>query len=246
VRRAIRAELLKLGTTKTALGLLAAMVGLVLLSVILHSLGLRVGDLSDKSGQLRVLTLAGETTGAVFAGLLGAMSITAEIRQGTIRPTFLGIPKRGRVLAAKIAVSMTLGIVFGLLATGVAASVGTAAISARGVNLHLQAGDYSRLIAGGAGVAALWAAIGVGVGAAVRNQVAAIAGIFVWLLIIENILSDSASSVSRYLPGSLAQAVTSERSGLLHSPVLALVFLAAYAAAATVIGSRTIMHRDFA
>lgn len=243
---AFRAEILKLRTTRTLLGLTGAMLGLVLFSVILHSLGLSLHDLAAKSGQLRVLSEAGETLGAVFAGLLGAMSITAEIRHGTIRPTFLGTPQRGRVIAAKGATSVAVGVALGLLATGLAAAVGSAAMSARGVALHLNAGDYLRLIAGGAGAAALWAAIGLGVGAVVRNQVTAIVGIFIWLQIVENILADSASSVSRYMPGGLAQAISASRSGLVASPALALILLAVYAAAAAATGWRTTLRRDFA
>jgi hypothetical protein len=246
VSAALRAEVLKLRTTKTTLGLAAAMVGLVLLSVTLHSLGLPLHDLAEKNGQLRVFAEAGETLGAVFAALAGAMSITAEIRHGTIRPTFLAIPQRGRVIAAKAATSVATGIVFGLLATALAAAVGATLMSARGVALHLQASDYARLIAGGAAAGALWAVIGVSVGAVVRSQVAAIIGIFVWLQIVENILADSASAVSRYLPGALAQALAASRSGLVHSPALALLLLVSYSAVAAAAGWRANKYRDFA
>ena len=233
-------------TTKTILGLFAAMVGLVLLSVILHSLGLSSHDLSPRSGQLRVVDEAGESLGAVFAALVGAMSITGEIRYGTIRPTLLGIPQRGTVIAAKAATSVAAGVIFGLAATALAAAVGTAAMSARGVTIQLHGGDYARLIGGGAGAAALWAGIGLGVGAVVRNQVGAVVGIFVWLEIVENILGDSVSRVSRYLPGALAQAVSAQRAGVLHSPLLALLGLAAWTLLAGAVGWRTTLRRDFA
>jgi hypothetical protein len=246
VSAALRAEVLKLRTTKTTLGLAAAMVGLVLLSVTLHSLGLPLHDLADKNGQLRVFAEAGETLGAVFAALAGAMSITTEIRHGTIRPTFLAIPQRGRVIAAKAATSVATGIIFGLLATALVAAVGATVMSTRGVTLHLQASDYARLIAGGAAAGALWAVIGVSVGAVVRNQVAAIIGIFVWLQIVENILADSASAVSRYLPGALGEALAAQRSGLLHSPALALLLLVAYTAVAATAGWKANLRRDFA
>jgi hypothetical protein len=131
------------------------------------------------------------------------------------------------VIAAKAATSIATGMVFGLLAAALADAVGATLMSARGVTLHVQASDYARLIAGGAAAAALWAVMGVSVGAVVRNQVAAIVGIFVCLQIVENILADSASAVSRYLPGALGQALAAPRSGLLHSPALALLLLVA-------------------
>ena len=56
----------------------------------------------------------GEFLGALFAALLGALSITTEIRHGTIRPTFLFTPRRGRVLWAKVWASVLIGAGFGL------------------------------------------------------------------------------------------------------------------------------------
>jgi ABC-type transport system involved in multi-copper enzyme maturation permease subunit len=242
----IRAEFLKQRTTKTVLGLLGAMVGLGLLSVLLHGFGLSAKDVAGRSNQLRVLVEGGESLGAVFAGLLGAMSITGEVRHGTIRPTFLATPKRGRVVAAKAVTNMLTGLVFGLIATGLAAVVGTAVLSGRGVTIHLDRGDYALLFAGGAAAAALWAVIGVGVGAMVRNQVAAIVGIFVWVQIVENLLVDSVPAVSRFTPGALAQAITGQRTGTLHSPALGALLLTLYAAAAVAVGSLATTRRDFA
>jgi len=136
--------------------------------------------------------------------------------------------------------------VFGLVATGVAAGVGTAVLSGRGVNIRLDGGDYALLVLGGGAAAALWAAIGLGVGVIVRNQVGAMVGILVWLLIIENLLVDSVPAVSRFMPGALGQAITGQRTGTLHSPALGALLLAVYAAIAAAVGYRAITGRDFA
>lgn len=246
MRGELRAEYLKLRTTKTTLGLAAAMLGLVLLSVMLHGFGFSGNALAVRSNQLRVLVEGGESLGAVFAGLLGAMSITGEVRHGTIRPTFLGTPQRGRVVAAKSVTSLLIGLVLGLIATGVAAGVGTAVLSARGVTIHLDGSDYALLLAGGTAAAALWAVIGLGIGAIIRNQVAAVVGIFIWLLIVENLLVDSVPSVSRFMPGALGQAITGQRTGTLHSPALGAALLAVYATAAVAGGWLATTRRDFA
>lgn len=84
----LRAEWLKQRSTRTTLGLLAAMVGLVVLVILLHELGLRIDALSRRSSQFAVLG-QGQRMGTLFAALLGALSITVEFRHGTIRPTFL-------------------------------------------------------------------------------------------------------------------------------------------------------------
>jgi ABC-type transport system involved in multi-copper enzyme maturation permease subunit len=246
MRPVLRAEWLKQATTKTVLALVAAMTGLVLLSVLLHGFGFSTGRLSERSNQLRVLVEAGEGLGTVFAGLIGAMSITAEIRHGTIRPTLLATPQRGRIVAAKAAISVLTGLVFGLLATGIAAALGSAVLSARHVAIHLDGGAYALLLVGGAVAGALWAVIGVGLGAIVRNQVTAIVTIFVWIEIIENLLIDGAPSVSKYMPAALGQAITGDRIGTLHPPALGAVFLAVYAAGAIAAAVVLTSRRDFA
>src|SRR5262249_57562350 len=112
----------------------------------------------------------GTGMGMLFAALVGAMAITAEIRYGTIRPTFLVTPRRGPVLAAKLAVSALAGMAFGLLAEGLMAGATTAALSTRGIDIQLARGDYLQLLAGGTAAAGLCAAIGLRVGAPVRHQ----------------------------------------------------------------------------
>lgn len=246
---ALRAELFKQRSTRTAVGLLGAMLGLVLFAVLLHGFGLAAGSLDSTSKQLTVLFGWGVVLGALFAALLGAMSITSEIRHGTIRPTFLATPRRLRVVVAKVSASMLIASAFGLAAGAVAAVAGTATLRARGIEVLLGAGDYGLLLAGGAMAAALWAAIGVGVGALVRHQVPVLVGICAWILFVENLLVGDLAGVGdvgRFLPGAAARAISGQDPDTLLAPGAGLVLLALYAAAATVAGSLAITRRDFA
>jgi ABC-2 type transport system permease protein len=246
VKGLLRAELLKQRSTRTGAGLFAAMVGLVLLAVLLHSFGLPAQDLGGAHLQLMVLG-RGEFLGVLFAALLGAMSITAEIRHGTIRPTFLVSPRRGRVVAAKVLVGIVIGTGFGLVAGSVATAVGTAALRARGIDMRLEMRDYVLLVVGSAGAAALWAAIGVGVGALVRHQVPTLVGICAWLLFVEGLLAGDAGGLGdlgRLLPGAAASAISGQDPGTLLAPALGLILLALYAAAAALGGSFAISRRD--
>ncbi len=244
---ALRAELFKQPSTRTALGLFGAMLGLVLFVVLLHGFGLGAENVDSTSEQLTVLFGWGEVLGALFAALLGAMSITGEIRHGTIRPTFLVNPWRGQVVAAKVWASMLIGTGFGLVAGAVAAGVGTAALRARGIDVRLGAGDYALLVTGGAAAAALWAAIGVGLGAVVRNQVPALVGICAWLLFVESLLVGDlgdVDDVGRLLPGAAGRAISGQDPDTLLAPGVGLVLLALYAAAAAVAGRLTTSRRD--
>jgi ABC-2 type transport system permease protein len=245
----LRAELLKQRSTRTNVGLLVALLGLVLLAVLLHGFGLPADNVDSRSEQLDVVVGWGEKLGAVFAGLLGAMSITGEIRHGTIRPTFLITPRRTRVVAAKALASLSFGAGFGLIATALAAGVGSAALGARGIDNQLAGGDYALFLAGGTAAAALWAAIGVGVGALVRSQVPTLIGICAWLLFVEGLLVGDLTGVGevgRFAPGAAAAAISGQDPGTLLAPAAGLVLLALYAAAASLAGALATDRRDVA
>jgi ABC-type transport system involved in multi-copper enzyme maturation permease subunit len=247
MRAQLRSELLKQHTTRTTVLLLLWMVGLIALVVLLHVLSFSVETLARRDNQLKVVGL-GTSIGALFASLLGVMSITSEIRHGTIRPTFLATPKRARVIAAKVAASALAGVAVGLLAEGLTAAVEAAGLAARGIHIELSLADYAQLLAGGAVAAGLFAAIGVGVGAVVGNQVAAVVGLCLWLLFIEQILVGDVPSAAKFAPSASAGAITgaieNQTAANLVAPALGVLLLAAYAAAAVAAGSIATTRRD--
>jgi hypothetical protein len=249
VKPQLRSELLKLRSIGTGLGLVTTMVGLVLLVVLLHGFGPGPEHIATADQQLTMVFGRGEYLGALFAGLLGALSVTSEFRHGTIRPTLLVSPWRGSVVVAKVWASMLIGAGFGVVACAVAAGAGSAALSVRGINVQLDAADYVLLIVGGAAAAALWAAIGVGLGALVRDQVPTLIGICAWLLFVEGLLvGDIAdiAAVGRLAPGAAAAAMSGQDPETLLAPGLALVVLTLYAAAATAAGALATERRDVA
>lgn len=245
----LRSELLKQRTTPTILWLLLSMIVLLTLVLVLHVATLSSDLLDSRAGQLRVLD-NGTLIGALFASVCGALAITSEFRHGTIRPTLLANPRRSRVILAKVAASACAGVVLGVLAEALAAGIEGIGLSARGIRITLSGGDYAQLLVGGGAAAAVWAAIGVGVGAIVRNQVGALVGLCVWLLFIENILADSLPSAGRFTPGAAANAIAGTGELILASkllaPALGALLLIAYAAAATAVGSITTERRDIA
>jgi len=246
MNRQLSSELYKIRTTRTVASVLAAMLTLVIAAVLLHAFGLSAVRLSGRDDQLGIFLDVGVNLGTLFAALLGALSITVEIRTGTIRPTFLAAPRRSIVVASKAVTSLATGFILGAVATAAAAGVGAIALDARGLPLRVSAGDYTRLIAGGAAAAALWAVIGLGVGAVVRAQVATVVALFAWSLFVENLLIDL-PAVHRFAPGALAQALAGQqRPGILNAPAVAAVLLALYAAVAIGVGRSATVHHDVA
>jgi ABC-2 type transport system permease protein len=239
----IRAELLKQRSTQTTLYLFLAMFGLVALAVTMHALALSAADLATRSHQLDVFQV-GSRAGMLFAGLAGAIAITAEIRYGTIRPTFLVTPRRSPVLAAKLAMGALVGLLFGLLAEGFMVADATVAFAARGIEIQLTAGDYLQLLAGGAGAAALWAAAGVGIGALVRNQVGALVGLCAWMFLVESVSESFVPDIGRLMPGGAGLALAGNSDEL--SAAVAAFVLVVYTAAASAAGWVATLRRDVA
>jgi hypothetical protein len=243
----VRSELLKLHSTRTSPLLLAWMTGLILLIVLLHVFSLSLEHLTGSDGQLKIVGW-GTSIGVLFASLLGASSITAEIRYGTIRPTLLATPNRTRVIAAKLAASAIVGIGVGLLAEALTAGIEAAGLAARGIPIALGVADYAQLIAGGALAAGLFAAIGVGLGALVRSQVGALIALCVWVLLIETTLIGNVPAAGKFAPaaaaGALAGAIQTQSASKLLAPAIAALLLLVYTALASAAGIIATAHRD--
>lgn len=243
----LRSELLKQRSTRMTAALLLWMVVLIVVIVLLHSFGLSAAILRVAANQPKVYGW-GTSIGALFAALLGALSITAEIRTGTIRPTLLATPNRTLVVGAKMIAAAAGGATIGLIAETLVAAIASAAFAIRGIPVAITAGDFAQMIVGGAAAAALWAALGTGAGAIVRSQVGAVVGLCVWLLLIETVLAGEIPAVGRYTPGASAGAL----AGMLQSatalklvaPGAGALLLAAYAALAVGAGALATEKRD--
>ncbi len=200
-----RAELLKIRSTRTTVGIVLGMIALILLFSLLSGLLTKAPSLTsteDQRGLLSVGSLAG-----VFSALAGIMLVTSEYRFGTIRPTFLFTPKRSRVVGAKLAAGLLAGIIFGVLGEGLGFAIGYASITGRGLSYALNGGQTALLLFGTLAGVALWGALGVGIGMVVRNQVGAIIGLLAWGFVAENLLFAFVPSVGRFAPAHASDAL---------------------------------------
>ena len=88
----LRAELLKIRSTRTTIGLLVGLVALALLFTILTCTLSPMSQLLTEQDQASLLSFG--SIAGVFAALAGVMLFTSEYRFGTIRPTSLFNPNR--------------------------------------------------------------------------------------------------------------------------------------------------------
>ena len=235
-------ELRKMRSTRTNLGLLGGMVALVVVFLLTIGLTGTSGDLADHDHQHRVFSVA--TQAALFAALIGVMAITSEFRHGTIRPTFVVTPHRGRVVAAKVISSLVMGLLFGALAVGLAFGIGYAVFAARGAHLVLDRNDVLLLVLSTIAVTALWSALGVGLGAVVKNQVFAVIALLVWTGLVNPILDGALPGVGRYTPIAASASLTADPASYLLSPLGGGLLLIAYAAVFVAAGGMLVARRD--
>jgi hypothetical protein len=183
------------------------------------------------------------TIAPVFALLLGLRSFTDEFRFGSIVPTLLVSPKRRRVLGAKLVAVAIGGAVMSVAALAGAIVAGVAVLFAHGVHVTGSAAGMAGVVGRLLAATVLWTSIGVGVGLAVKQQVAAIAGGLVWLLAGEGILGNVIPHVAKYFPGSAGAGVVGLGSTFLTPGAAALV-LGGYAAIAVATGAMLMARRD--
>jgi ABC-2 type transport system permease protein len=179
--------------------------------------------------------------------ILGIRSFTDEFRNGSIVPTVLSTPGRWKVLAAKLVVVGGTAAAIALVAEAVAIGVGSGILASKGVEVTIYAGPLATQIGLVAGAGVVWAMFGVGVGAAVRHQVAAIVGALVWLLVGESLAEMFAPGAARFLPGHAASAMIEQATGGSQLPgSTGAVVLIAWVAAAIAAGVVAMQRRDIA
>ncbi len=176
------------------------------------------------------------------------LAFTQEFRYGTITSTYLVEPRRTRVLVAKWLSLALVSVVITTVTLVVAVPFGIALISSRGGKVSVGAQFWQTVVAGFV-VMAAYAVIGVAIGALVRNQIAAVVGVLVWMLAIERLVLSAYPAVGRWTPGAAIYAVmqteaAAELDRELLSPLVSALLLAAYAALAVALALRLTPKRD--
>jgi ABC-2 type transport system permease protein len=184
------------------------------------------------------------TIAPLFGLLLGLRSFTDEFRYGSIVPTLLASPNRRRVLGAKLVATAGGGVALTLAATAVSIAIGVPLLVAKGVEITWSAPAMAEVVGRLVGATVLWTAIGVGLGLAVKHQVAAIAGALVWLLAAEGIFSGLVPNVAKYFPGAAGFAVVGINPAQLLTPSLGALLLGGYALVAVAAGAVLMQRRD--
>lgn len=198
----VEAEVLKLRSTRTVAWLMLATLGIVALTV-----SVSVPKAGDTNAPVSLndpgllASAVGTSFGVplVFVVLLGGLAYTQEFRYGTATPTYLGEPRRARVLVAKWLSLALASVVITTATLAVSVPFAITLIRIRNGDV-IVAAQFWQMVAAGYAVMAAYGVIGVAVGALVRNQIAAVVAVLVWMLVVEHIVIPAFPAVGRWMP----------------------------------------------
>lgn len=248
----VAAEFQKLFTTRLWLWLL---LGAVALTVLFASLAIAFGDdpdnptpaLSSAAGQRTVFQVGAGAAGPLVA-VLGAIGLTGEFRHRTATTTFLATPRRGRVVLAKLVTYGLVGAGYALVCIAATVAVALPWLTTKGIDVSLASNGIPASLAGVAAVVAIYALVGVGLGALLRDQVATVVGLLIYLFVVEPVVTriPALDSWTIYLPGAAAAALTrvSQANQEFLAPWQGGLVLAGYGLVFAVAGTFLAVRRD--
>jgi ABC-2 type transport system permease protein len=205
---------------------------------------------------LRALYTSPASLGYVFPAVLGTLLITTEYRYQTLTSTFLAFSRRRLVLIAKLLVAVLVGLLVAVLALALTFPAVALVLAGSGHRTGLSDPDLGAAAGRTVIALALWATVGLGVGALVRNQVVAVVAVITCSQLVEPLLRlgmgawGPTRSVARFLPGAASDGLcgasmyTIGASRALLAPWPSGLVLLAYALVLTGFGLVMTTRRD--
>ena len=259
MNRLIRAELLKISTTRLWWGLLIGVAAGAALTTGIDAGFAGRGQTGmpgvNDPAMVRTIYTAGIGIAYLITLSLGIIAMAGEYRQQTMTATMLASPRRERVVLAKLAALTVAGAGYGLVAVLIGLVVGAPIIVLRGGSARLVTDGVPRALALAVLAVALWGILGLGIGTLIRNQVVALFVAIIAAEIAVPLLSVALNAahwgaVAKYLPSSATSALVSPptNSGGLPTELLpwwgAALVLLGYAAVSGALGAAITLRRD--
>lgn len=244
VGRVLAAEWLKLRTLRSTWWTSAAAAAFIGLAALLawYAVGVWDGLTPEQRKSFALSPLADVTAWAVSLcmAVLGVMAATSEYRSGTIRATYVAVPRRGLVLAAKAGVVGAVGLAVGQVAAFGTFLASSAIIGDRPIDGQdlVLADQAPHLLATGLSVA-VFAVLGLALGVLLRSTAGAVVlVVLLWHvlpMLAANLPAPWDARVGSVMLSGLADQIadgsdTPSIYGDLLAPPAALALLLAYAA----------------
>ncbi len=239
----IRIEWLKVRTTRSPWFLLLAAVALVIAGV--SGISKMGADLASPDTVGKAAAHVGLVS--LLSLVLGILIVGSEYRHKTITDTYLSTPRRTGVVAAKAVVATAIGFVFGVVSALTAALMIILWWKVKGVPLDLTNSSLRDTLVGGVVWNAAFAALGVALGALLRNVTAAIAVALAWIAVVEGVVGQLVGDPAKWLPFASGTALGKGPTLGSYAPILqwqGAVALALYALAFFAVAVSTTVQGD--
>ena len=198
-------------------------------------------------------SLTGLLFGQLALGVLGVLVMSAEYGTGTIRASLAAVPRRHRVLAAKVLVLGAVALVVGEGVSFASFFVGQAILAGTTPYATLGQPHVLRAVAGGGLYLAVLGLLALGIATIVRHTAGAISCfvgvLFVLPLVAQALPTSIADDVGRFLPAEIGAAMTTTVPDVhfavgSFSPWAGFGLLCGYAVASLLIGGWLLERRD--
>jgi ABC-2 type transport system permease protein len=254
LRAAIASEATKLrsvrSTVWTLLATVAATVGIgALIALARVSRWDNLSAIEKLRFDATSFSLRGVYLAQIAIGVLGVLIISSEYSTGMIRTTLTAVPKRIRVLTAKVAVFAVAALAVALVACFAAFGIGQSIFASKGANVSLGDPGVLRAVVGSAIYLTAIGLIGVALGTLLRRTAGAIATLF-GLLLVAPALAQALPSpwdtdVGKFLPSGAGTALFAVRpTSDILSPGAGLAVLVAYVVVALAAAAIVLDRRD--
>lgn len=196
------------------------------------------------------VSLTSITVAQLAIGVLGVLVVTAEYATGSIQPSVLAVPRRGRLLAAKAGVFAAVAVLLGQVIAFLSFFTGQWAIGAADVpQATLGQPDVLRAVVGGGLYLAVLGLLGLGLGTVLRSTAGAI-GTLVSLTLLVRLVAQAlperwAEWMNKYWPTAAGErifTVVPDPRALAPWPAFAL--LCGFVALAGAAGYTVLRTRD--
>jgi ABC-2 type transport system permease protein len=197
--RLVRAEFMKIRTTGTGWLFLAGFIVFTALALTINAIGTHnqlypqqglngpqaLAEAARSHTPAGVAAIAasmmtsGQLFGVLFALLLGVLVVTSEFANQTAAVTFVTVPRRATVMMAKVAAAGCCGGLFWLVGTVLAAVVTPVFLYTQHISTSLAGWTMARSVLVNLLAFVAWGVFGLGLGAVLRSQMAAVIGAIV-------------------------------------------------------------------
>lgn len=197
--RLVRAEFMKIRTTGTGWFFLAGFIVFTALALTTNGIGTHnqlypqqglngpqaLAEAARSHTPAGVAAIAasmmtsGQLFGVLFALLLGVLVVTSEFANQTAAVTFVTVPRRATVMMAKVAAAGCCGGLFWLVGAVLAAAVTPLFLYTQHISTSLAGWTMARSVLVNLLAFVAWGVFGLGLGAVLRSQMAAVIGAIV-------------------------------------------------------------------